>query len=113
MPKVAAYVILHYGKDYLSYAIRSVYDQVDEIFIFYTETPSHGTGQSIRCPDTERDLRRAAYEYDPQRKIQFIKGRWNQEGEHRMAAYNFIKSQGRFDLCLLLDADEIWEAKGL
>jgi cellulose synthase/poly-beta-1,6-N-acetylglucosamine synthase-like glycosyltransferase len=106
--KVIAYYIIHYGKDYLSYSIRSIYESVDEIVIFYTDRPSHSSGTLLKCPDSEQDLMQAAVEYDPENKVKWLKGNWNAENEHRGAAYNYAKANNA-DVLLAVDADEVWK----
>jgi len=104
--KVIAYYIVHYGKDYLRWSMQSIYDSVDEIAIFYTDEPSHGTGTSLVNPDTREQLKMEVY--DPLNKVTWIEGKWNNEGEHRDWARNFCRDKG-YDVCVPMDTDEIWK----
>ena len=107
-----AYIALHYGKDYVGYAIKSVYDQVDKIVIFYTQTPSYGHREDVRCPETEEELRKVIYDCDPDNKIVWMKGWYGNEGQHRNSAEQFAESMG-YDIVMALDYDEIWDKEEL
>jgi hypothetical protein len=111
-PKVLAYVPLHYGKDYLQYAIASVYHVVDEILILYTPQPSHGHGTSMACPDEEEELEGEAYYNDFDAKIVWQTGTYSREGIHRDTAFDYAKANG-FDVVVALDADEVWSTQYL
>ena len=105
--------ILHYGADYLSYALRSVYHSVDQLHIFYTPTPSHGHSTNVPPIETKEELQAAAYTYDPDDKI-----RWHdvigatQEGDHRDLALKTVEAAGA-EIVLVVDYDEIWPADTL
>lgn len=106
--KTVSATILHYGLDYLGWAIRSVYDVVDECCILYTPTPSHGHGTDAPPVETRTELMRAAVQFDHERKVHFYEiGNVIQENEHRNALINICKQSGA-DLVLVIDADEIW-----
>lgn len=106
--KVHSLTILHYGKDYLSCALQSVYHDVDQCHIFYTPTPSHGHSTNIPPIETKEELQQAAYAYDPDGKV-----RWydmlgvRQEGTQRDMALETVQSAGA-DMVLVIDYDEIW-----
>lgn len=106
--KVISYTIVHYGADYISWAIRSIYNQVDEAHIFYTPTPSHGHQTDVPPPETRDQIRRAAYSYDPDNKIRWFdfNGITN-EGPQRDKAVEMVTAAGA-DLILVVDVDEIW-----
>lgn len=107
--RVHSLTILHYGKDYLGYALRSIYDSVDQLHIFYTPTPSHGHQTSISTIETKEELMQAAYVYDPDNKIKWydMLGVIN-EGTQRDLALKTVKAAGA-ELVLVVDYDEIWD----
>lgn len=106
--KVAAYCPLHYGSDYLKYAIESVKDDVEHFFILYTPTPSHGSGSGSRgCPDSEEDLYRIVTSVLGFDQFTWIKGAWTQENQQRNYAHEIAKQKG-YDILVALDFDEIW-----
>lgn len=106
--KVQSLTILHYGKDYLPYAIRSVYDQVDLCHIFYTPTPSHGHQTNIPPPEKRDELIAAAYDYDPDDKVLWYDMvNVTHEGPQRDLALRTVRDAGA-DLVLVADCDEIW-----
>jgi hypothetical protein len=111
-PKVLAYMPLHYGADYLKYAIESVYTAVDEILILYTERPSHGHATDMGCPDTRERLQSEAWSVDAENKVHWYNGIWSREGIHRDTAFDYAKQNG-FDIVIALDSDEVWNTSML
>lgn len=102
-----SYTIVHYGKDYLNYALRSVYDAVDQLQVVYTPHPSHGHRTDQPPPETSDELQAAAFSYDPQNKIKWHETDiWN-EGPQRDRALQICKEAGA-ELVLVVDADEVW-----
>ena len=108
--QVLAYSCLHYGKDYLSYAVRSVYNLVDRFAVLYSSHPSHGHKTMLPCPDSRDELRVAAYSHDPDGKVEWYDGDWWREGDHRMAVMEVWKGE---DLILPVDSDEVWDFQTL
>jgi hypothetical protein len=106
--KVLAYIPLLYGKDYIEYAIRSVYSEIDAILILYTSKPSHGSGTSMTCPDTKEELINICADADPDNKIIWSEGNWNLENQQRNEAHYYAKKHG-YDILVAVDTDEIWE----
>jgi hypothetical protein len=111
--KIHSLTILHYGKDYLTHALRSVYHQVDYLHVFYTPTPSHGHSTNIPPIETKKELVQAAYRYDPEEKI-----RWHdmfgvsQEGPQRDLALRTVQAAGA-DIVLVVDYEgrnAIWHS---
>lgn len=102
--KTIAYTALHYGKDYLASAIRSVIDAVDEHHVLYTPTGSHGHASAIPCPESREELyeiaRKAAGD-----KFHWHEGAWSWEGQQRDAIHTLVPDA---DVVLVVDADEVW-----
>lgn len=111
--KVHSLTILHYGKDYLSYALRSVYHSVDQLHVFYTPTPSHGHQPDISPIEIKEELQQAAYAYNPDDKIKWydMLGVVN-EGEQRDLALRTVEAAGA-ELVIVVDCDEIWSQEVL
>lgn len=105
MTKVVGVTALHYGKDFLSYAIRSVIDAVDEHHILYSPRGSHGHHTDAVCPDT-RDELYALAEYSAGRKLRWHEGTWGQEGEQRDTIFRLAPDA---TAVLTVDADEVYE----
>jgi hypothetical protein len=107
--KVHSLTILHYGKDYLPYALQSIYHSVDQMHVFYTPTPSHGHQANIPPIESKKELQAAAYTYDPDSKV-----KWydmfgvTHEGPQRDLALQTVQATGA-DLVVVLDCDEIWQ----
>ena len=110
---VQSYTILHYGADYLPYALRSVYDYVDQLHVIYTPTPSHGTMIDAAPPDSREELLHAAFAHNPDKKIKWYDVDWiRDEGPQRDTAVQICKQNGA-DLVLVVDCDEVWPAATL
>lgn len=105
---IQSYTIVHYGKDYLSYALRSVYHSVDRLNVFYTPDPSHGHMTEAPPPESKNELMNAAFSYDPDNKI-----KWydmlavTHEGKQRDLALEHCQENGA-ELVVVVDCDEIW-----
>jgi hypothetical protein len=107
--KVHSLTILHYGKDYLSYALRSIYHSVDVCHVFYTPTPSHGHNTNIPPIETKEELMQAAYAYDPENKIKWYDMLGlRHEGEQRDLALETVEAAGA-ELVVVVDYDEVWD----
>lgn len=105
-----AYSIAHYGKEWLEWSLRSVTPFVDEMHIFYTPHPSHGTQARTRqCPDTRQDLRDIACEFDV---VWHDVAQFYQEGAHRDHAVKVCTDAGA-DTILVVDSDEVWDPDDL
>ena len=101
--KVLGAVCLHYGKAYLREALASIKDHVDEIVVFYSSRPSHGTTTNLICPDSSDELRAITEGQG---------GKWNMisgihaENHHRQQYERYASNNG-FDQILIVDSDEI------
>jgi len=113
--RVSAYIALHYGQEYLGYAIRSLYDQVEKIFLVYTKEPSRGERSKLPNPDSLGDLARAVNAVpDPQRKIEWHVGSWwGQEQYHREFGRELVFEVAQADVCLSFDCDEVFHPESL
>lgn len=108
---IIANYIVHYGSDYLGYSVKSIYDQVDEIFVAYTDQPSHGHGTNLKNPDSKDDVRNALFAFgDPKNKIKWHEGRYHNEGQHRDQIYKIYPTA---NLIVVADTDEIWNENTL
>jgi hypothetical protein len=111
--KVHSLTILHYGADYLSSALRSIYHSVDQCHIFYTPTPSHGHSTNIPPIETREELRQAAYAYDPDYKVKWYDMHGIKfEGNQRDLALATVEADGA-DIVVVVDCDEIWHSEVL
>jgi len=102
--KTIAYTALHYGKEYLGYAIKSVIDYVDEYWVLYSAIGSHGFRTNTPCPDTREELYWIAQQVAGD-KLHWIDGEWAHEGLQRDSITEHCPDA---DVILVLDADEIW-----
>jgi len=102
--KVVGFVALHYGTDYLGWAIRSIIDHIDELHIAYTAIGSHGHRTTIPCPET-RDELFAIAQSAAGSKLRWHDGEWPYEGAQRDSIHQYAPDA---DVIIVLDADEIW-----
>jgi hypothetical protein len=103
--KVLAATVLHYGSEYLKYAIESVKNSVDEHLIVYTERPSFGFETNKQNPDTKGKLK-AITEQFPHVVWRDIHG-VIQENVHRRMFFDYAEKHG-YDIILVVDYDEVW-----
>lgn len=102
--KTLAYVVYHYGIEYLKYSIEAIHPFVDEILILYSDKPTFGQNSDIPNPDTEADLINIITEFD---KITLQLCHPNGEGKHRTIAVDYGRAHG-YDIVMAVDADEVW-----
>lgn len=111
--KVHSYSVVHYGKDYLGYALRSVYDHVDQLHIVYTPHPSHGHQTPHAPPESKEEIIAAAFAHDPDGKVKWHEVREHYyEGQHRDHAVRVCLDAGA-ELVLVVDCDEVWRGETL
>lgn len=103
MNKVLGAVALHYGKEYFYASLSSFSDHVDEVVVFYTQTPSHGTLTPMKCPDKRDDLKRIADMFNC--TWIDVSGVFA-ENRHRKLYEDYAVKNG-FDQILIVDSDEI------
>lgn len=104
--KVVGFTALHYGKDYLAYAIRSIIDHIDEYHVAYTAIGSHGHRTDVKCPETRDELYAIAAAAAGS-KLRWHDGEWPYEGAQRDSIHEYAPDA---DVIVVLDADEIWSA---
>lgn len=106
--RVLSYTVLHYGKDYLDYALRSVQSNVDRSIIVYTPHPSHDHKIDINPPETLEQLQQSVTIDCDWYKTEGI----FYEGRQRDEAVRICESNGA-DLILVVDYDEVWSTPTL
>lgn len=109
MIKVNSYSVLHYGKDYLPYALRAISPLINQSFILYTPHPSHGHQANIPSIETRDELMSSISEWD---KLTWIDtDNFWYEGQQRDYALKVASEDA--DICLVVDYDEIWDYRVL
>ncbi len=111
MPKIISYSIVHYGKDFLPFALKSIIDHVDEAIVLYTPHPSHSHTTTAKCPETEADILEAANIGSDKVKTYTLSG-IRHEGPQRDYAVEMCRQAGA-DMILVVDCDEVWPAEVL
>jgi len=111
--KIISFTCCHYGSDYLGWAIKSVYDHVDECWVVYSDKPSHGHGTTLTNPDSKQAVKDSLYHFgDPDNKIKWKEGNYQHEGHHRIQSVEIAKER-KAELIVVVDADEVWQPEGL
>lgn len=105
---IQAYCALHYGQEWVEFAIRSVEPLIDRFHVFYTDHPSHGYHTKMTKPEGEsREVLHAiASDFDCV-EWHDVNQFW-QEGDHRDYCVDYLAKRGA-DLILWVDADEVWD----
>ena len=106
--KVASYSIIHYGKDYLDYAIQSIYDTVDSVFVFYTPHPSHGHKSNLPRLESRKEILKSISKQHFPKLIWIDCDQFWDEGPQRDFAVQTLIDKGA-DLITVLDYDEVWQ----
>lgn len=104
---ISAYCILHYGKEWLQWSVRSVIPFVDEYHIFYTPTPSHGFPAIMPNPETRDELYMQVMGYINHGLFWHDCDHFQHEGFHREFAVDTCAARGA-DFVIVVDADEVW-----
>lgn len=110
-PRIIAYSIIHYGADFLPYALRSIIDHVDEAIVLYTPHPSHGHSTTAQCPETKEEIWAASDIGSPKIRRYELKNIFY-EGQQRDHAVELCRQAGA-DMILVVDCDEVWPAEVL
>lgn len=100
---IVGYTMLHYGKDYLAYALRSLAPYVDRHVVIYSEQPTFGSHTVLPCPDTRDELKTIALEV-MREKLVWVEG-MPQNYESVMTIFPSA------ELVFEVDADEVWTPK--
>jgi len=101
--KIAANYCVYNEQDYIEYSLKSIYPFVDKIIILISDAPWKGIFQA---PD--RTLEIVEVFPDPDRKIYFESGFWENQAIQRNHALNLSRKFG-MDYCWVIDGDEIYE----
>lgn len=101
-----SYTICHYGRDYLSYSLRSVSPLVEKSYIFYTSHPSHGHATDIVPPESREEIMASIPEPEWGKLIWVdTEGFWT-EGPQRDYAVKTLINEGA-EIIINLDYDEV------
>jgi len=110
---IQSYTIVHYGKDYIAWALRSIFPFVEQAHVFYTPHPSHGHSSNIRPIETASEIAEEAQQFNYQDKLVWHnQSGIRYEGNQRDDAVKVCKDSGA-DIIIVLDVDEIWHSNVL
>jgi len=108
--KINAYIMLHYGSEYLDACIRSIDPVVDQINIVYQEAASHQRApKGAICPDSVFLLKNIAKNASNKIKWHIVSNN-TRECDHLQEG---LRRSDGCDLYLRMDADEVWEPNSL
>lgn len=102
---------VHYGKEYIAHAARSLAIVCDEVHVFYTPYPSFGFNEGAVCPDTEDELIFEARRFAPRLVWRRVEG-LVQEAHHRGLMTSTAERVGGTTM-VIADADEVWYPSAL
>lgn len=105
--KIVSLSILHYGREYLKYALQSVHDAVDLQYVLYTPQGSHGHRTDATCPDTREQLIECAIA-GAGSKLRWHEGVYTNESEHRAMIHQLEPDA---DVIIVCDADECYSER--
>lgn len=105
--KIHAYMVAHYGIDYIPYALRSVINHVELAHVIYTPHPSHGHQTQARCPETKEQIW-SSTEIGSDKIRRYELSNVFYEGPQRDNAVNICRAAGA-EMILVVDCDEIWK----
>lgn len=102
-------MMLHYGADYMPYALHSLNAVCDKIIILYSLAPTHNalSGEMLPIEEARHNLKAAAEKYD---KVSWVDVYARSEGEHRGKIWDYTNG---FDVLVNADADEVWNIDDL
>jgi hypothetical protein len=105
--KVLGYIMLHYGKEYLAYALNPLCEVCDKVIILYSLVPTHNNGSGQLNPDTRDELKAIANKFE---KVEWIDITANNESDHRGKIFYYTSG---YDVLVNADYDEVWEVEDL
>lgn len=109
--RVVAYFAVHYGREWLGWAVNAVQSMVDEVIIYYTSQPSYAGVVRTPCPESENDLKSSIKDWF--NVTWYSHDRFNGEGVLRDHVVDLCVNKHRADIVLPVDADEVWEPRVL
>lgn len=104
--KITGYVPVHYGREWLHWALKSIENHVDNIKLYYTSVPSYGFSTKLKNPETAQELKQIASVHKSVEWITVAPRDVDTKMRSEFAAYE-CKRDGA-DFMLICDADEIW-----
>lgn len=108
-----ACLAVHFGKEYLAWAVRGMQDAVDEVHIFYAAEPSYGYRVAgAVCPDSEEELEREARRFLTKPLFWHRVSGTTNEGMHRDLMTAEARRRGA-EAYVVADADEVWDGAAL
>lgn len=109
--KIVSLTVLHYGREWLEWALRAVYPFMDEMHVFYTSHPSHGHRETRhKCPDSQEELYSIVSAF-PNSRWHDVDQFWDEGPQRDHARQVCLDTEA--DMILVVDADEIWDPDDL
>lgn len=105
--RIAAGICAYKEEDYITYAIRGMYDFADVIAV----SVDTGTGWSGDHEDPNRTLELVNSFPDPENKLRVFVGEWATEVDQRNANLDLVRDS--VDYYMIVDPDEIYSSDGL
>jgi hypothetical protein len=106
--KVLGYVMLHYGVDYLEYALTPLCEVCEKVIILYSLNPTHNMKDKKVSMDSRGELQAIAGKFPNVQWIDVFD--CVTEGQHRDKIFNYTKG---YDVLVNADYDEVWNVEDL
>lgn len=103
---------VHYGKDYLAWAARSLGEACDKVLVFYASKPTFGFSEGAICPETEEELHAEATRFCKSVVWHRVPDGVYHESHHRTLMLDEAERCGA-KLVAIADADEVWDPSTL
>ena len=105
--RVAGVCCVYDDERWLKYMLVSVYGEVGALFFLVSDSPWNG-----ELTSNVATLQSIENYPDPEGKIHIIRGGWDSETEQRTVGLEIVRQAG-FELCFVVDADEIYDSPAL
>ena len=106
--KTLGYVMLHYGMDYLEYALTPLCEVCDKVIILYSMRPTHNGKDKLVNRESREELLEITKHFPNVEWVDVfgVHG----EGQHRNEIYKYTDG---YDVLVNADYDEVWDVDDL
>jgi hypothetical protein len=105
--KTLGFIMLHYGAEYLEYALHPLCEVCDKVIILYSKVPTHNSG-NLPLTESRDELMQIACKFDKVHWIDVFD--CINESDHISRIFNYTEG---YDVLVRADADEVWDIEDL
>lgn len=106
--KVLGYIMLHYGKEYLEYALNPLCEGCDKVIILYSMNPTHNGKDGWVNSESRAELMIIAEKFNNVEWIDVFD--CHTESAHRDEIFKYTDG---YDVLVNADYDEVWDIEDL